>query len=272
MATQKWVNPPVMYTIAQIRFNQILAMENYVPAIQEELRRIGFSGYRKDVINALTISIGQPDGPQQILQPVSRHIFSDRENTSGFTLETNALSFQTADYNVFETFLKIFRDVLSIVHDKVSLDYIERIGVRYLDAVVPKEGDEIEQYLTTEVLGMSNKVKTFKSPGKLVHSYTETVSSNEAAGSTLVAKVVIQNGKMSLPPEIAQVSYPIKEKFLAVNGPFAIIDTDGFKNTDQMPFDLEMVCQTLDDLHLEISESFKETATALALKFWEFGD
>lgn len=269
---QKWVNPPVMYTVTQVRFNQILAMENYVSAIQEELRRIGFSGYRKDVINALTISIGQSDGPQQILQPVSRHIFSNRENTSGFTLETNALSFQTADYNVFESFLSTFREVLSIVHNKVSLDYIERIGVRYLDAVVPREGEEVERYLTPEVLGMSNKVKTYKSPGKLIHSYTETVSLNEATGSTLVAKVIIQDGKINLPPEIAQISYPINSKFSSFEGSFAIIDTDGFKDTNKMPFDLDMVCQTLDDLHLEISESFKNTASETALKFWEFGD
>jgi uncharacterized protein (TIGR04255 family) len=158
------------------------------------------------------------------------------------------------------------------VHNKVSLDYIERIGVRYLDAVIPREGEEIEQYLTTEVLGMSNKVKTYQSPGKLIHSYTETVSLNETAGSTLVAKVVIQNGKINLPPEIAQIAYPINNKFSSVEGPFAIIDTDGFKDTNKMPFDLDIACQTIDDLHLEISESFKKTASALALRFWEFGD
>lgn len=270
--TQKWANPPVMYTVTQVRFNQILAMENYVSAIQEELRHIGFSGYRKEVINALTISIGQPDGPQQIVQPVSRHIFSNRENTSGFTLETNALSFQITDYDVFETFLDTFKNVLSIVHEKVSLDYIERIGVRYLDAVVPREGEELKQYLTTEVLGMSNKVKTYKSPSKLLHSYTETVSFNEAAGSTLVARVIIQDGQLNLPPEIAQVAYPINKKFAAVQGPFAIIDTDGFKDDIKMPFDLDLVCQTVDDLHLEISETFKKTASEFALKFWEFGD
>ena len=269
---QKWAHPPIMYTVTQVRFNQILAMENYVPAIQEELRRIGFSGYRKDIVNALTISIVQPDGPQQIVQPVSRHIFSNRENTSGFTLETNALSFQTADYNVFEDFLSTFRDVLSIVHNKVSLDYIERIGVRYLDAVVPREGEDIKLYLATEVLGMSNIIKDYKSPSKLIHSYTETVSFNEAAGSTLIAKVVIQDGKINLPPEIAQIAYPISDKFSSYEGPFAIIDTDGFKDTNKLPFDLDMVCQTLDDLHLEISESFKKTASASTLKFWEFGD
>jgi uncharacterized protein (TIGR04255 family) len=261
-----------MYTVAQVRFNQILAMETYVPAIQEELRNIGFPDFRKEVINALSITIGQANSAPPIMQPVNRFIFSNLDNTSGFTLETNALSFQLTDYDVFETFLETFVRVLSIVHKHVSLGFIERIGVRYLDAVLPKVGENLSEYLVSEVLGMTFKLQSYNVPGKLIHSYSETFSENVETNSKLVARTIIQNGKLSLPPEILQIAYPINKKFNAYEGCHAIIDTDGYLDEMRTSFDLEFVRMRLDKLHEEIAESFKNSATPFALKVWESGD
>ena len=269
---KKWKNAPVMYTVAQVRFNQILAMESYVPAIQEELRSIGFPDFRKEVINALTISLGQPNSASPMMQPVNRFIFSNLDNTSGFTLETNALSFQLTDYDVFETFLETFVKVLSIVHKNVSLSFIERIGVRYLDAVLPKAGTNLSEYLVPEVLGMTYKLSSYRTPGKLLHSYTETFSENVTTGSKLVARTIIQDGKLILPPEIAQIAYSINERFTSYEGCHAIIDTDGYLDGARIAFDLDLIRNKLDELHEEIAESFKKTASTFAINIWESGD
>jgi uncharacterized protein (TIGR04255 family) len=269
---KKWKNAPVMYTVAQVRFNQILAMETYVPAIQEELRNIGFPDFRKEVINALSITIGQANSAPPIMQPVNRFIFSNVDDTSGFTLETNALSFQLTDYDVFETFLETFIKVLSIIHKHVSLSFIERIGVRYLDAVQPKAGEDLSQYLVSEVLGMTFKLSSYKVPGKLLHSYTETLSENVETGSKLVARTIIQDGKLTLPPEIAQIAYSINKKFDSYQGCHAIIDNDGYLDQMRTPFDLDLVRLKLDQLHEEIAESFKNSATDFAIKTWKSGE
>lgn len=269
---KKWKNAPVMYTVAQVRFNQILAMESYVQAIQQELRGIGFPDFRQDIVNAVSISIGQSNSTSPILQPVNRFLFGNLEKTSGFTLETNALSFQLTDYDVFETFLDTFVKVLAIVHKYVNLSFIDRIGVRYLDAVLPKPETNLTDYLVPEVLGMTYKLLQFSDPRKLIHSYTETFSENKASDSKLIARTIIQNGKLNLPPEIAQTAYAVNDKFLSYVGCHAIIDTDGYIDEIRVAFDLEMVRQKLDKLHEDIAESFKKTATDFALKIWEEGE
>lgn len=261
--SHKWINAPVMYTVAQVRFNQILSIESFVPNIQEKLRAIGFPDYKKEIENTFNIAFGQPENNPPIVQAVNRFIFGDVDGTSGFTLESNALSFQTTEYDVFETFLSQFLTVLSVVNDNVNLSFIERVGIRHIDAVIPQPEETLGDYLLPEVLGL-----TYILNGNLSHSYTETLSANEAGG--LIARVVIQNAKLNLPPELAQTSYPVNSKFSSFNGLHAIIDTDGYSES-RMPFDNEVISKKLIDLHEEIAKSFKSVSTPHALKVWQFG-
>lgn len=261
---KKWKNAPVMYTVAQVRFNQILAMGSFVPNIQEKIRASGFPDYRKEIINAFSFPLGQADNNAPVIQQaVSRHAFGNINGTAGFILENNAMSFQTTEYDVFETFLESFLNAISIVNDRVKLDYIERIGIRYLDAVMPRTDEKLSDYLVEEVLGM-----TFKTTGKVSHSYTETVSTNSVGG--LIARVIIQNSNISLPPEIAQTAYGLSSKFKQFEGLHAVIDTDGYHEV-RTAFDIDTIAKKLNDLHEEIAKSFKATASPHALKIWEFG-
>ena len=260
---KKWKNAPVMYTVAQVRFNQILTMESFVPNIQERIRASGFPDYRKEVINSFSFPLSQTDGNVPVMQFVSRHVFGNTQGTAGFILENNAMSFQTTEYDVFETFLESFLNAISIVNGQVGIDYIERIGIRYLDAVMPRAGEELPDYLVKEVLGM-----TFKIVGELSHSYTETVSSNSVGG--LIARIIIRDSGISLPPEIAQSAYDLNSNFNQFKGLHAIIDTDGYYEV-RTAFDIDAVAKKLNDLHEEIAKSFKAAASPQALKIWELG-
>lgn len=261
--SQKWENAPVMYTVAQVRFNQILSIESFVPNIQEKLRTIGFPDYKKEIENTFNIAFSQPENNTPVVQAVNRFIFGDINGTSGFTLESNALSFQTTEYDVFDTFLNKFLTVLSVVNDNVNLSFIERVGIRHIDAIIPQPEEALGDYLVPEVLGL-----TYKLNGNLSHSYTETLSTNEAGG--LIARVVIQSANLNLPPELAQTSYPLNSKFSSFNGLHAIIDTDGYSES-RMGFDNEVISKKLIDLHEEIAKSFKSVCTPHALKVWQFG-
>lgn len=55
-------NPPVYFTIAQVRFNTILKLAEFLPAIQENLRNAGFPdfGVQKTVVLQLLSQNGQP--------------------------------------------------------------------------------------------------------------------------------------------------------------------------------------------------------------------
>lgn len=261
---KKWKNAPVMYTIAQVKFNQILTMEALVPTIQDNMRAIGFPDYRREIVNLLNIPVSQPDSSPPIIQTVNRHVFGDINSTCGFNLENNGIAFQAADYDVFETFLDAFLKGISIIHENVKLSFIERIGIRYFDAVMPRDGEKLSDYLVPQVLGLAGKIT-----GELSHSYTETVSNKDKVG-VLIARTIIRDSKITLPPEIAQLAYALLPPFSEFNGLHAVIDTDGYYEKREL-FDITVIANRLNGLHEEISRLFSATASAHALNIWEGG-
>lgn len=261
---KKWKNAPVMYTVAQIRFNPVLSMESFVPDIQESVRSMGFPDFRREVLNVIGFSIGQPELSPPPMQTVTRFVFGNIEKTAGFVLENNALSYQCADYSNYENFSECILKFLEIVHKKITINYIERIGIRYLDAVLPAENESLADYLVPEVLGLTYL------GDKITHSYSESLSINND-GTGLVSKVFITKDPIGLPPEMAQSAYPLNPHFTNHMGLNSVIDTDGYFE-GRKTFDLKMIEQKLNDLHEQIVASFKLTATPHALKVWEFGN
>jgi len=257
-------NAPVYFTVAQIRFNPILNMDGYLAAIQEKMRTARFPDFKRESIQQLTVPFASSNEAGQVptpsFVPRARCIFGNIEGTTEFVLENNAFALQTTAYDTFETFSKMLLDGLGIVHDALQLDFTERVGLRYLDAVLPKEDESLSDYLTTEVLGLSLKLT-----GKLSHSFSETVTMNTSG--QLISRVIIQDGPVGLPPELMVLAPRLDSQFTQSKGFHATIDTDA--STEQRePFNLEKLGDRLLALHGEIQRSFEVTVTPFALKKW----
>lgn len=69
--------PPVYFTVAQVRFNALLKLADFLPAIQEGFRKDGFPAFATASNVALEFNIqeGQPAAPK----PVSyeQHFFGN---------------------------------------------------------------------------------------------------------------------------------------------------------------------------------------------------
>ncbi len=261
-------NAPVYFTIAQIRYNPILSLSTYIPAIQEHFRRNGFPDFKKAVTMTLNLTPllqdvsaeGQPPAPT----PVERYIFSNPENTKNFLLEQGALAFQATEYETFETFAEHLLRGLDFLNKSVELSFIERVGVRYLDAVMPREGERLGQYLIPEVMGLCGKLE-----GDIQHSFSETLTRGDRG--SVISRVVIQQGQggqIGFPPDLMQaMGLKIARRFMQVAGLHAIIDTDAFE-AERINFDLAEVRKKLIVLHDRIAKSFRATITEHALAVW----
>ena len=262
---KKMKNAPVYFTVAQVRFNPVLNMEGYLSTIQERMRKSNFPDFRRENIQQLIIPFAPPtDGsqlPSPSFVPRARCIFGNIDRSTEFVLEHNALALQTTAYDTSGTFFKIMLDGLNIIHEAIQLDFTERVGLRYFDAVLPKTEELLPNYLTPEVLGLYLKLE-----GKLGHSYNETVTMTTSG--QLISRVIIQNGRVGLPPEVMALAPRINQKFTEKEGLHAIIDTDAFSEQREV-FSLEKLGSKLVALHSEIRKSFKATVTPFALKAWE---
>jgi uncharacterized protein (TIGR04255 family) len=256
---------PVFYTIAQARFNPILSLEAYAAQIQERFRREGFPDAQRGLLatinlnmNAASPAEGSP--PQLPIAQTTRFIFGNMERTSGFILDQGALSFQTTEYDVFETFLSGFLKGLEAVNDAVSLSYTDRLGLRYLDAVFPKSNETLRDYLSGSILGLTEKIDD-----TIVHSFSETLVKRENVN--VRSRVIIQDGEVAFPPDLQPLTVTLAERFKPLRGRHAIIDTDGWSESREA-FNLDRIWEQFDLIHSGITKTFKASVTESALKAW----
>lgn len=253
-------NPPVYLTLAQVRFNPILKLADFLPGIQENFRHAGYTDFERQSLISIQVTMqdGQPM-PTPIQQ--ERFQFGNAEKTHMFILDGQSLTLQSTNYRQFETFSACFLKGLDIVNDIVKLAFTERVGLRYLDRVMPQDGEAIEQYLVEQVHGLTSRLS-----GKPLYSYTEAM--NEIENIKLLSRVAIQDGPLAFPPDLQLGNMRVTERFLSYTGKSAILDNDGFVE-GRDAFSAKAVADHLDAIHKVIGAAFKTTATPYAFSAWD---
>lgn len=265
--SDKMTNAPVYYVIAQVRHNPVLSLSSYAAEIQERMRKVGFPDYRPGKKLIFNLMMLQPtDGTAQPQLPpteIERHVFMSMNGTRGFIVEQDSFSFHTTEYDVFATFSKDFFTGLEIVHKSLALDFSERLGIRYLDAVVPAPGEsELKDYLAPGVLGLAGRL-----PKEVPIAMSMSETHIQLPDANLLSRTLIQNGSLGFPMDLAGQGLQVPLRFQNVNGVHAIIDTDASQDGRQ-PFDMERLGERLDDLHSRIRMAFDASVTEQALAMW----
>lgn len=263
---QKMKNPPIYFALAQVRFNAVLALDRFMPTIQENLRKAGFPDFAPQVVATLNVNLtGGKSSALPAFQPQTRYQILNIDKTAGFVLEQNSMSFQTTEYDDFERFLAAMMQGVDIVHSAAELSYYERVGIRFLDAVCPREGDNIEQYLDHSVLGLLGKLKG----RKLSYAISETQTQGDE--NTLMSRVAVMQQDeegVAFPPDLQNPVLPPPSRFSKVTGLYAVLDNDCWVAV-RSPFDPSTLEKQLQKLHTEIRKSFDFMVTPHALSVWE---
>jgi uncharacterized protein (TIGR04255 family) len=251
---------PVFYTLAQVQFNPITQMSDYVARLQDRLRRSGFPDFRNELQFGLAIRRLDESPPEVYTQQQKQWSFMNAERTEGYLLFENTLVFHTTEYDTFKAFLQKMLFGLNLIHEVIELAYIERIGLRYLDAVVPASDDTLQEYLNASLLGLSANLD-----GQLGHSFAETTATVE--DGTLVARTVITDGSLALPPDLFPLQLELQPRFTAIKDRSAVLDTDYFSQ-DRKAFDLPVIEAQLIKSHNVITKTFKASVTDYARAKW----
>lgn len=263
---EKMKNAPVYFTIAQVRHNPVLRLGSYAPDIQDRMRKAGYPDFKKGVAMAFSLMPQIGDASQShnpVVEQVERLMFFSTDSTRGFIVEQNALSFHTTDYGTFETFADEFMKGLGIVHECVTLAHTERIGLRYLDAIVPPNGaDGLPDYLAPGVLGLSTRLPDNV---RVSHSFAETHI--QTAECAVLARTIIQAGQLGFPMDLQPIGVKIANRFQAINGVHAIVDTDA-SIEGRHAFDLDAIKSQLIMLREGVGLAFDAIVTPLAVTAW----
>ncbi len=258
----KLKNPPVFYTLAQVKFNTISLMSEYVPKLQDKLRRTGYADFEEE--NFYTINVRQPDRQISDIKQNSnmRWHFRDSARNEGYLLLSDSLVFHTTIYETFDIFLSKLILGLKIIHEIIELNFIDRTGLRYLNAVIPGKEETLANYLTPSLLGFSSIADK-----KLEHTFIETVSQNNSG--TLIARSVIKDNALALPPDLLPFKLQISPRFSEILCRTAVLDTDHFiSHHPRFEFNIAPIKSALSNSHDILTEVFRSSITEHAIKVW----
>lgn len=265
--SEKMSNAPVYYALAQAKFNPVAAMAKYVDEIQDHLRREGYTLFEPQQTTHLQFTAspaGQAPNEPQVGQTTS-WLITKSDRTAGFILSASSITFHTTHYETNNEFIPELLRGLRAVHEVVKLEHIGRIGLRYLDAVLPQPGETVDQYLADELHGVR-----FNANQKyaLNESVFETETGPLLPKGTLIARVHRMTSPLGYPPDMVPHGLVQMAKFEIKDArPHAVIDTDHFVE-GRIPLDFDQIDAQLLALHATIKLVFEATITDHARDVW----
>lgn len=245
---------PLVLVLCEIRFSPVLAIDQHVTAIQDSLRNNGFPDY--SVATQQQIQFGAEGSVQ--LQPSLRWSFTSADKKRVITLTTSSIALQVTDYRTFEDFQEPLRLVVDVLSREVKPSYADRIGLRYVDAVVNVGSD------LTEVF--TEAVTTF-SPEDL--GVDSLLSSQQILARSTVGQLLIRMNQVEdtpiLPPDLLTPDFP--QLAAAKPGIHAILDIDS-SDESRTPFNFDVIEPRLWAVHGPASVAFWKSVRPAAMEKW----
>lgn len=249
---------PLVFTLGVVQFDPVLAVANYIPEIQESLRKQGFPKVRKRTI---THRIVPTENSRLQTESKDQWEFHNPSNRTSIMVDQDAVIVQTTEYSTYEKFHKYFELALSCAVDRLAVAEVLRCGLRYIDIVDVSEKDNISNWVRPELLGMST-LDGFQRK----HSHSTTELSNKD-GSTLRIRATLVPHGIILPPDLLPcdlefMTNPVRKE------PFVLLDLDHFSLTS-FSYKQKTTLEHLTALHDGLDLAFRKSVTSNAIEQWK---
>ena len=265
--TQKIPNPPLYYVVGQIKFAPILAMDEYIKQIQNLLRQKGFIHFETHEASQLTFSTSQKNEtpPEPKVIRATTWLFSDAQRASGYILTNSSIVFHTTEYETHDEFIAALLLGFGIAKEAANISGLERIGIRYLNAIWPNSNEAVDDYLPSNIHGFN-----FGNDRKyaLSEAVFETNVQPLIQQGVLRLRVLQMQSIFGYPPDLIPIGLNPQNKFnIDASRPHGLIDIDHFVE-GEMIINIDNIKSQLISLHKEIHEIFESVTTDHAKISW----
>ena len=249
---------PLVFVLSQVRFPAVLKMEDHVPDIQEALRKQDFPRYNKEDIQQVTFG-----GTELKAERDKRWVFASRSRHEAVILSSNFVVYETSDYDIFETFTERFSPVLELIGDITATEFVEQIGLRYVDLIRPTENKAAGEFLRQKVRGLSQEDLGAKSTRSQFSTQARTEQGD------LFVRSFENTGPNMVPPDLVSTHLRFKTDPDDLKDElYRILDIDHITK-GEFDFSREQLIEKLWDLHEFSSKAFRAAVTEEAIEFWK---
>ena len=257
---------PLVLVLGQVRFSPVRQMSDYIPAIQEEFRRRGFPIEQAGKVQQMIF--GPAGGvPVQVVEQ-QRWEYRTRDETWSVLVMEDSVTLQTTSYGKFEAFAeKLLHAVgtVLVTTENDQLGVVQRVGLRYVDVVQPKEGEDFRFYLRSGFHGVADAV--FKEGTHRLHVQSTGKTAVGEVEGTMIVRVVQNDQGFLLPPDLLGGA-PKHAPRAATGELITLVDMDHYIEGNFDP-DTDWVVGMAYSMHDDLIETFHEhVVTADAIEAW----
>ncbi len=215
-----WSNAPLAYALAEVRTERLSDIEEYQPKLAGRLREsypIQRTTKTMNVISSRTQLVVEPS-------PDTAWEYATPDNRVAVILRANGLVLHATRYEDSRTFLTQLDDVVEAFAEEVPSVYVNRLGLRYIDFVLPRRGEVPEDYVDERLnpdLGLSDKTERVTTTSMSVYQMAPDIVLN--------LRYTRAHGQPELPPDLGVLSLdksPLMTDGVPDGRPTAVLDVD----------------------------------------------
>lgn len=257
-------NAPLVYTLGVVRFPRVPQVERFVDGFHDLVRETYpvFDEIPVQVNNMMLDSKGQVIDVQH--SEVRMLQFATHDRGWAFLLTEEFLGLHTIRYVDNRDFIERLKTGVQALLEvpKMGVGWIQAIGLRYIDLVVPRQGERLHQYLSPWVIPPDAPGMTFLE-GAYVASY-------KTPGGILRFQS-LRNPPTTLPPDLDTPMIQRNNwKSGRPDGEFVLMDMDhGCRFDPAVAMDVDMIGTKLSELRGISKALFQQTGTDYAINIWK---
>lgn len=269
-ALGSWKNPPLAYVVAELAISAHYGLAARIPALQESLR----DRYPRtsELSEILITNVFVPQPPNTALplpqSPQQRWHLLDTDNTRAVDVSHRAIGLHATVYEDSTDFLERWERVLTAIEQSGADVFVERIGLRYVDMIVPSDGYTTADYLVASLRGPS--------PLANAQVHSSIWAFGFAIDGTMIQVRTATPAPVGLllPPNLSAVALQMPKVLLAAQAnvaaqkPIGWIDTDAGRDV-RRPLRASELLPIYADVHRQMSLAFQSLLSDHARREWE---
>lgn len=248
-------NSPLVLVLSQVRFEPVLKMSDHIADIQDAMRKEGLVRFTQEETQQIIF------GPKLTTSQQTRWVFANREQTEAVVLTNAFFVYEVSKYDVFETFLERLQTLFAHVRSASELTFSSRVGLRYVDLILPGNGHSVDEFIAPSLRGLSAGNLGAKNT-----SYQFVIESQTDVGKFFIRSYE-NTGEQFLPPDL-QTQHLKFETSTNADDEFRILDFDHVSD-QEIDFQGGALAKHLWALHATSERGFKAATTDDAMKYWK---
>ena len=249
-----WKKAPLAYVLAEVRTENLADLKSYESELAAAFRS-HFPIQRTLVTARIVVS----SGGSPIIEPEQDNAweFASPDNRVALIIRPQGFVLHATTYKDHADFLGRFQDSLAMIASKVPSIFVNRIGLRYVDFIIPESGETPEQYIEGKLnpfIAMPAAKGTAVAMSLTVYPMTH---------GKLALRYIRGAGQPQLPPDLSTIKLD-KSPLMGMmkiesNQDTAIVDIDRTREfAKREPLDPVALRKDFQGIHDEISHLFTE--------------